>query len=250
MRSWARSYWRMFVWDLADLRLLLPVLTSILVLQGAGFVLGVGLLFRQVPPTAAVYVSTGSPVLNLLTAGLIFEPQVVADLRLRGGYDFLWSLPAPRSAATLAWYTVALVTALPAVAAALLTGAARYGIGYHVTAAIVPAVLAVSLTGTLLGYAIAHGIAQPMVARLVSVSMIFIMLGFSPIDFPAGQLPGWLASVNRWLPFGPMGTVMRAALVRTAPDTAADGLATAYLVIAVWAAVAVLVVAWTLGRRR
>jgi ABC-2 type transport system permease protein len=243
--AWARGYWRMVVWDLADLRLLLPVLTAVLVLQGAGFVLGIGLFFDHIPEIAALFVATGVPVMNLITAGLVFEPQVVADQRLRGSYDFLWSFPVPRSAITAAWYTVTLATALPAVIAALATAVVRYDVHFDVTPAIVPAVLLTSLTGVLMGYAIAHGIAAPMTARLVSISMIFVLFGFSPIVFPASQLPQWLAEVNRWLPFGSMATIMRAALV----PGMADGVPRAYLVVAAWAVVSALVVAWVLGRR-
>jgi ABC-2 type transport system permease protein len=245
MRAAAHAYWRMFVWDVADLRLLLPILGAVLTLQGAGFVLGIGLFFRHIPQAAAVFVATGVPVMNLITAGLIFEPQVVADQRLRGSYDFLVSLPVPRAMMTLAWYTVTLVLALPAMVIALLVAVARYGISFEVSPMIVPAVLLTSLTGVLIGYAIAHGITAPMTARLVSISMIFVMFGFSPIVFPASQLPGWLAAVNQWLPFGSMATITRAALVG---GTA--GVARSYLVVAVWAVASALVVAWALGRRR
>jgi ABC-2 type transport system permease protein len=234
----------MTVWDLADLRLLLPVLAVVLMLQGAGFVLGIGLLFPHVPRTAALYVTTGAVVMNLITVGLIFEPQVVAEQRLKGGYEFLRALPVPRAAATLAWYTVALLVALPAIVVGLLTGVARYQVAFHVRPAIVPVVLAVCLTGVLIGYAIAHGLA-PALARVVSITMIFVMTGFSPVVFPAGQLPGWLAEVNEWLPFGSMGTLMRAALV----DGFGAGAARACLVVAVWAAAAALAVAWALGHR-
>jgi ABC-2 type transport system permease protein len=234
----------MTVWDLADLRLLLPVLAVVLMLQGAGFVLGIGLLFPQVPPTAALYVATGAVVMNLITVGLIFEPQVVAEQRLKGGYDFLRALPVPRSAATLAWYTVALLVALPAIVVGLLTGVARYQIGFHVRPAIVPVVLAVCLAGVLMGYAIAHGLA-PVVARVVSITMIFVMTGFSPVVFPAGQLPGWLAAANEWLPFGSMGTLVRASLA----DGFAAGTARACMVLAAWSVAAALAVAWALGHR-
>jgi ABC-2 type transport system permease protein len=234
----------MTVWDLADLRLLLPVLAVVLMLQGAGFALGIGLLFPRVPQTAAVYVTTGAVVMNLITAGLIFKPQVVAEQRLKGSYDFLRALPVPRAAATLAWFTIALLVALPAVAVGLLTGAARYGIAFDVKPAVVPAVLAVCLTGVLIGYTLAHGLA-PAVAQVVSITMIFVMVGFSPVVFPAGQLPGWLAAVNEWLPFGSMGTLVRGALV----DGFAAGAARAWLVVAAWAAAAALATAWTLGHR-
>ena len=244
--AWPRAYWRMVAWDFADLRLYLPVLGAVLVLQGAGFALGVGLLFGTMPETAAVFLVTGVPVMNLVTAGLIFEPQLVAEQRIRGSYEFLQSLPVPRSAAALAWYTVALATALPAVALTLVTGVARYQLNLTVTPLVVPAMLLTCLTGVLLGLAIAHGVTAPMVAELASTTLIFVMFGFSPVAFPAAQLPGWLDAVNQWLPFGSMATIVRAGLV----SGVATGVPRAYLVVAAWAAGSALVVAWAQGRRR
>jgi ABC-2 type transport system permease protein len=85
-----------------------------------------------------------------------------------------------------------------------------------------------------------------MVAELVSTTLIFVMFGFSPVAFPADQLPGWLAAVNQWLPFGSMATIVRAALT----SGVATGVARAYLVVAAWAAGSALIVAWAQGRRR
>jgi len=109
-----------------------------------------------------------------------------------------------------------------------------------------PAVLAVSLTGVLMGYAVAHAITVPMIARLVSVALIFVIFGFSPVMFPARQLPVWLAQVNRWLPFGSMATIMHSAL----GISQASGAGRAYLVVAAWAIGSGLVAAWAVGRRR
>ena len=243
---WLRSYWRMVAWDFADLRLHLPVLSCVLILQGAGFVYGIGLLFSDIPRPAAVFVATGAPVMNLITAGLIFKPQLVANQRIQGSYEFLQSLPSPRTATALAWYSVALVTALPAVVLTLLAGLARYHLDLAITPMVIPAVLLTCLTGVLMGLAVAHGITVPMVANLVSVTLIFVMTGFSPVSFPASQLPGWLAGVNQWLPFGPMATITRSALMAGLPG----GVPRAYAVVAAWAAASALVVAWAQGRRR
>jgi len=243
--SWLRSYRRMCLWELADLRIYLPVLCSVLVLQGAGFVLGIGLLFQHIPMRAAAFVVTGVPVVNLITAGLIFEPEVVASQRQVGSYDFIQSLPVPRSAAAAAWYTLSLATAIPAVVLALVTGWLRYHLTFAITPAVVPAMLLTCLTGVLMGYAIAHGIRIPTVAQLVAITTIFVIFGFSPVMFPAAQLPGWLAAANDWLPFGSMATITRGALI-----SQAGGLARAYLVVSAWAVLSVLVAARAVGHRR
>jgi ABC-2 type transport system permease protein len=243
--AWPRAYWRMVAWNFADLRMYLPMLSAVLILQGAGFALGIGLLFGQVPEVAAIFLVTGVPVMNLITAGLIFEPQLVAEQRIRGSYEFLQALPVPRSAAALAWYTVALGTALPAVALTLVTGVARYHLHLTVSPMVVPAMLLTCLTGVLLGLAIAHGVTVPMAAELVSTTLIFVMFGFCPVALPATQLPGWLVAVNQWLPFGSMATIIRAALT----SGVASGVPRAYLVVAAWAAGSALIVAWAQGRR-
>jgi len=57
---WWDSYRAMFRWELTNLRLVLPVTVMVQVLSGAGFVLGVGLFFDQIPDRAALFVSTAS----------------------------------------------------------------------------------------------------------------------------------------------------------------------------------------------
>jgi len=234
-----------FVWDLVDIRLHLPILSAVLILQGAGFVLGIGLFFRHIPQAAAIYVSTGVPVLSLLTVGLIFGPQIVATQRTEGSYEFVQSMPVPRAMMTMAWYTVSLIPALPAMTIALLVGMARYHFHLDVTSAVVPAVLATSLTGTLMGYALSHGITNPMTTRLASLSLVFVLFGFSPVMFPAAQLPHWLAEANRWLPFESMATIVRGALVKGM----VTGVGRAYLVVGAWAVASALVAARAVGHR-
>lgn len=240
------AYRRMLAWELASLRLFLPLLGSVLVLQGAGIVLGIGLFFHHMPPAAGLYVTTGVPVLSLLTLGLIFEPQIVAEQRAEGSYEFHLSLPAPRTMSYLAWYTVSLIPALPAVVLALVVGAVRYHFHLDISALIVPALLLTSMTGTLMGYAVAHGVPSPMTIRLLSTTFIFVTFGFSPIMFPSSHLPEWLVDVNRWLPFGSMATIVRSALVAGQ----AAGVGRAYVVVGAWAAMSALVSTWAIGHRR
>jgi hypothetical protein len=93
---WVVGYRTMLHWQLASLRTLLPLLIGIQVLVGAGFVLGIALLFDDISPTAALYVSSGAPVMNLLMVGLLLGPQLVAQQKAEHSYDFLQALPVPR----------------------------------------------------------------------------------------------------------------------------------------------------------
>jgi ABC-2 type transport system permease protein len=244
--NWLRSYVAMTRWQLANLRLLLPVLASIEILAGVGFVVGFGLFFPgTAPPRSVLYLSTGVPVITLYIVGLVFVPQAVGQQKLAQTYDFLQSLPVPRSTGFMAWYTMNLLAGTAGMAASLLAASLRYQAPLHVSAAVIPATMLICLTSTAIGYAMGHAIAVPMLSIVLSQVLNFFALGFSPMAFPADQLPTWLAEVNRGLPFGAMGTVMRAALT-TGP---VDGVVDAYLLLGVWSTAFVLLAAVAVTRR-
>ena len=245
---WVNGYRTMLRWHLSSMRLWLFLLVMVQVLVGVGYVLGVGLFFDEVPPVAAAYVSTGAPVLNLVLLGMLLGPQLVADMKASGGSDFLQSLPVPTTASAAAWYTVTLIGGVPPFVVTLLAARLRYpDVEFAVSPAVVPAVLVVVFTGTMLGYALAYAITNPRVTQLVTQVLVFALMGFAPIVFPAQQMPDWLVSVNEWLPLTHMATVVRDALT--------DGLVTAdvgraYLILTVWSLAAGAAAVRELGRRR
>lgn len=243
---WWASFTAMVRWHLVSLRLWLGVLAVIQVLSGVGFVLGIGLFFDPIPLRAALFVSTGVPVINLLMVGLVLGPQLVADQRMAGSFDFVHALPVPLTAAAFAWYVVTLIGGVPAVVVALAVAAVRYdGLPLVVSPAVVPAVLLVTWTGTMLGYAIAHAISSPMVTRLATQLIVFGIFGVTPILFPVTQMPAWLGTVNWWLPFRHMADVVRAALT----DLPYPDLATSYLVLVIWGTLCGALAVRSLGRR-
>lgn len=243
---WVGGYQTMLHWQLAGLRTLLPLLIGIQILVGAGFVLGIALLFDDISPTAALYVSSGAPVMNLLIVGLLLGPQLVAQQEAEHSYDFVHALPVPRTATALAWYTVTLLGSLPAVVLSLLVAQLRYGITFTVSPSVVAAVLLTAFTGTMLGYALGHALPNPMVIQLAEGVLRFVVFGLSPILFPAEQLPGWLAAISWWLPFGHMAVIVRDPL---APEMVADA-PISYLIVAIWGVGCAAITAWALGRRR
>lgn len=244
-RYWWHSYRMMVRWELTGLRLVLPVTVMVQILSGAGFVLALGLFFGQVPPRAALFVSTGVLVVTLVTIGLVLGPQLIAQQKAEQTYDFLWSLPVPRTTAALAWVTTNLILGIPGMAVALAVALLRYDLDLHVSPAVVPAVLLTLFTGTMIGYALAHALGNPMLIAAITQLLIFVIIGFSPINFPADQLPGWLAALHRWLPLAPMADTVRAGLtVGVIGDVTRS-----YLVLGAWAAASVAVTAAVLGRR-
>jgi ABC-2 type transport system permease protein len=243
---WLGGFGAMLRWEMTGLRLLLPITMIIQFLSGAGFVLGIGLLFEEVPARTATFLSTGAAVVTLIVVGLVLGPQLIAGQKQAGTYDFTWSLPVPRSAATAAWTALNLMLALPGFAAALLVGVWRFDIEYELGWDLVPAVLATLVTATLVGYAFAHAIPNPDITIIISQLLIFVVIGFAPINIPPENLPAWLAELHEYLPFTHMARVVRHALV---PGLVLD-VTRSYLVLGAWTVAAGGVAGVILRRRR
>lgn len=242
---WWKSYTSMVRWELTSLRLVVPVATAVQILTGAGFIFGIDLLFGGLGQEAALYLSTGVLVITLITVGMVMGPQFVAQAKASDQYDFLWSLPVPRTTAALAWLTINSIIALPGMLIAVLAALWRFDLPLAVSASILPAVLVTLLTGTMIGYAFSHAMSNPLAINLMSQVLIFFILGFSPINFPIERFPGWFAAVHQWLPFHHMAQVIRGGLT----EGLVDGIMRSYLVLAIWSMVSIGVAAAVLGRR-
>ena len=236
----------MLRWHLASLRIWLVTLSVVQVLSGVGFVLGISLFFEHIPTTAALFVSTGVPVINLVMVGLVLGPQLVADQKANGSYEYLRSLPVSRSVTAAAWYTVCLIGGVPAMVVSLGVARLRYDLPLHISPLVLPAVLLTSFAGTMFGYALGACHRQPdgdkadhPVARLRG-------LRFRPDPVPA--LPDAAlarAPLNWWFPFRHMAVVTRAAL----DPGAHPAVLSAYVVLGVWAVVCAGLAGRALGRR-
>jgi ABC-2 type transport system permease protein len=244
-RYWWANYIVMVRWHLASLRIWMATMSVIQVLSGVGFILGISLFFEHIPRTAALFVSTGVPVINLLMIGMVLGPQLVADQKVSGSYDYLRSLPVRRSVTAAAWYTVCLIGGVPAMVVALGVARLRYDLPLHISPTVVPAVLLTSFAGTMFGYALGHAIGNPMATRLITQLLVFVVFGFAPILFPLSQMPRWLGALNWWFPFRHMAIVTRAALT-AGPHPA---VLSAYMVLGVWAVACAGLAGRALGRR-
>ena len=242
---WLQSYVMMTRWELGSLRLLLPLIVALQIVIGGGFALGIGLFFDEMPARNALFLATGVAVVTLITVGIVLGPQLVSNHKIAGTYDFLWSLPVPRTTQAAAWLTVNIIIAIPGMVAAVAIADWRYDLTLRVSPSIVPAVLLTISTATLIGYAFAHAIRKPMITNMITQLLIFVILGFSPINFPPENLPGWLQTVNEWLPFQHMAAVVRDSLT----DGAFDSVGTSYLILVLYTGVSALVAAWVIGRR-
>ena len=240
-----RGFSSMVRWEVTRMRLLLPITIMVQGFTGAGLVLGIGLFFENMAPQTALYLATGAVVISLVTVGLVMGPQLVAQQRQEGSYDFIASMPVPRSASLAAWLVLNSAVAIPGTVGAVLVAMWRYDAAFNVSLLIVPATLLTLVAGVMMGHAYAHAVPDPLMVGLISQVLIFVTFGFSPISYPVENLPDWLGSLHRYLPFMHMGNVVR--------DGLTDGLATdvgfSYVVLAVWTLAATLV-AVVVARRR
>ncbi|MEU7908875.1 ABC transporter permease [Actinoplanes sp. NPDC049118] len=244
MRHWFRSYLLLLRWSAIRLRYLLPLVLIIQIFLSVGIVIGFAFLLPQVDPATARYLSTGAPTLGLITIGMVMAPQLVATAKTEGTFAYNQTLPVPRTAVLGADVTVWLVVGAPGLILGLLVAALRFDFTLRVGWAAAPAMLLVALTATTIGFAIAYA-ATPPVTNLVTQLIVFIALMFSPINFPADRLPGWLQAIHRVLPFEYMADAVRDTLTSPPHGIAARP----FLVLAAWCAAGLAVTLRVMTRR-
>ena len=206
-----RSYRLLVTWQFRRMRMFLPLGIVVQTLLALGIVAGYPLLFPAMDRTTILYLATGGPAISLITMGLVAVPQLVAQARTEGTLAYMRTLPVPRMAYLLADMTVWLIVVLPGVAFSVVVASLRFGLDLSVSPLVIPAVALVALTATSIGYALASVLPQ-MLANMASQVLVVFILMFSPLNFPADHLPGWLAAVHSILPIEAMGEVLRGTL--------------------------------------
>ena len=231
-------------WQLRRMSRFLPLLVVVQILLAVTTVLGYALLVGTPPPGQALYLATGAPTVTLVMVGLVMTPQLVAQARTEGSLDWIRTLPVPRPVflgADLALWTL---IALPGMVLGVVAGALRFHVDLALSPWLPVAAVVVSLTSACVGYAIAC-LLPPQVANLMSQVLVFVVLLFSPVSFPASRLPGWLAEVHHWLPIEPMADAMRASLVSGTFTMSTRSV----VVLAAWCLAALAAATWSLRRR-
>jgi ABC-2 type transport system permease protein len=245
-RHWISGYVTMLRFDLASQRNWLPMFVLTQIMFGAGMAIIYGFYVGHAPASVIRYIVTGAPTLAVITAALIGVSTIVTERQLAGSWDFIWSLPTPRSAAVASTFTVYTAMTIPGIVAALALASWRYGVHLTLSPSVVPAFVLSSLMATSMGFAMAICIPNPIVTNVIVNALIFVVLLFSPVVYPISQLPAWLADVQRGLPVYHLAQVMRASLTAGM----VHGLAMSYLVLALWTAASWAAAAWVIGRRK
>ena len=238
------SYLLLVRWNALRMKGFLPLAIVVQGLFAFGIVVGYPLLFPELDPTTILFLATGAPAITLITMGLVAAPQIVAQARTEGSYEYMRSLPVPRILHLFADLTVWLAIVLPGVVFAIVLGAWRFSLDLQVSPLIVPALVLTTLTAASIGYAIAS-VLPPMVANLISQVLVVFVLMFSPLNFPPDRLPEWLSGLHAFLPVQAMGELIRGSLAPATFGVTAG----AFLLLGASAAGSFLV-AWRVMERR
>ena len=244
MPQWLHGYLLMTKWQFLSQRSYLALSLVVQIMIAAGFIYGISFFYPQITPDIAKYLTTGAPTLILITVGLVMVPQVVAMERTAGTFDYIWSLPVPRMSIIAADTTNTFGMTLPGIILAIVLGAVHFDFNLEVSILVIPAVILISLCATFLGYALAMAVPKPMMAQVITQIMIFAVMLFSPVMYPAERLPGWLQSIHTVFPVQYMADLTRGTLTDLNVN-----LGLAFIVVGAWC-LAGFIITWIVVRRR
>ena len=178
-----------------------------------GFIYGISFFYPEITPMIAKYIITGAPTLIMLTVGLVVVPQVVANMRTEGTFDYVWSLPVPRMTHIDADATNTFGTTLPGVIVSVILGAIYFDFDLNVSLLVIPGGgIDRHLRHISSAILIAFAVPKPMMVNVITQILVFFVMMFSPVMFPAEQLPGWLQAVHKVLPIQYMADLIRGTL--------------------------------------
>jgi ABC-2 type transport system permease protein len=236
----------MLRFDLARYRTMLVSVFASQFFMGVGLVVMYGLYLGSVDPVTGLYLASGVPALSLIPVGFILIPLLVAQDKRAGTHEFIWSLPAPRSATAASTFTLFTALSLPVAVLSTVLAAWRFDADLSVSFMFLPAGVLVALMGTSVGFGLAHAIPEPRIVNLITNIVVFLVMLFSPIVVPIDRFPDWLSGIHRVLPFYHMASLLR----WTVSDGLVDHPGWSTAVVVGWTLLAWLAAAWVLGRRR
>lgn len=242
-RSWLGHWWSLVRWSLTRHQYLLPAFTVVQALLSVAIVFGLALLVPRAGVSQAQYLSAGSWTLGIIAVGCVLAPQTVSTAKQEGLLAYQKTLPVPRTAILLADAVVWSIAAMPGIAVAVVAGTLRFDLRVHITALTIASLLLALLATTSVGFAIAYWLPMNATAIVTQVIMIGGLL-FSPITFPASRLPGWAVTLHQFLPFAPLGDLIRSSAFGTGSGDARD-----FAVVLCWAVAGYLAALLALRQR-
>ncbi len=243
--AWFTAARHMLRFEWATVRPWAGLTLVVQIMMSVGMAVMYGFFYPEVTDRTAMLITTGVPTLALVPLGFVLVPAAVSQRRIAGTFDFIWSLPVPRSAQVVATFTLNSALALPGTVLALLAGVRLYGVELSLSWVLLPAVVLSAVMCVAVGYGIAMLVGNPLIINLLTNATVFLVLLFTPIVYPAANLPEGMQRMHEVLPFYPMAQVVRAGLT----DGVVTNLGASFLTLAVWAAAGTAVTTWAVTRR-
>lgn len=231
-------------WQFRRQATMLPLLVLVQVFLAIATILGFGLVIGDPPPDQALYLATGAPTITLVMVGLVMTPQMLSQSRTEGSLDWMRTLPVPRGSFLVSDLLVWTLIALPGMVLGIVTGVLRFDVDLSPAPWLVPATLLVSLTAAAVGYGMAS-LLKPTLAMLMTQVLVFVVLLFTPVSYPADRMPAWLQTAHEWFPFEPMAQLVRSGLASDTFTMPGRSL----VVLLAWCAASVAGATWALRRR-
>lgn len=218
---------------------IMQLLVSVVIVSGYQLIAG------DIDAEFALYLATGASTIAMVICGFVMAPQVISQARTEGSYEWMLTLPMPRWVFLATDLIVWSVLALPGMFGGLIIAMMRFGITFSPTWWVAPGIVLVALVSTSIGYTVAV-LTPERVTLLITQLLIFTVMLFTPITYPAERLPDWLRSLHEYLPLDAMGQVFRAGLASTEFTMPLRS----WLVLALWGAVSLAAATWALSRRQ
>lgn len=208
-----RAFAILFRWRVLQTRQELAQLLVMEVLFATGIAVGFGFLIGDLDSEGAAYLATGALLMNLLMIAVALVPSTMTEARVSGALDYMWAQPFPRVVYLLSELTVWALVMLPGMVVSLVVTSIRFDFPLHISPLVVPALVLILLTGASVGAAIGLRAPSQQATNLYSNFVFISVLLFSPVNFPADRLPGWLQGVHQVFPIAHMADLLRAALL-------------------------------------
>lgn len=244
VNAWT-GYATLLRWNLNQIGPMLPLIIVLQAVLAAGMIVGFGLLSPSLDEATMMFLSTGAPTVLLLLVGLVVVPQAVAMARNNGSFQYTRTLPVPRPMVLLSELTSAVIVAIPSIFVALLVARWHYDVAFSIDWPVLfGAAVLVAVMGSAVGYALAVTF-PPMLAQILSQVLIFFVMLFSPVNYPATQLPEWFQRLHHYLPIEAGAKLIRAGMASEHFQWTTRDL----VVLAIWTAVGIVLSMRALSRR-
>lgn len=244
MKHWFRSYYFLLKWNFLAIKSDLVFIFVTQSMLSMGVVMGFSFIIPTITSDVALYLTTGSMAVSLITVGLVIAPGRQAHLKQQGVLDYQRSLPVPRFALLASDATLWVVLAIPGFFLAFVAASYRFELDVTMSPLLVPAILLVIVGTVTIGYSIAY-LLRPTLVNMVTNLIIIGALMFAPINYPAERLPDWLAILHNFLPLQYMAQAIRETI-----DVPPGGVTwLPFAVLLAWGVFGLLVASRVLTRR-